>query len=113
MGQSRVLPMFADESVTYAEQSLQQQGVELLTNQFVKAVGPGTLQLSHSKSQAKSTVDFGVLVWATGIAPRPLVKSLISSIGPEAGQTRRHALTVDQWLRVQGCKNVFAVGDCA
>lgn len=28
-------------------------------------------------------------------------------------QTKRHVLATDEWLRVQGCKDVFAIGDCS
>lgn len=28
-------------------------------------------------------------------------------------QTNRRALATDEWLRVEGCNNVYALGDCA
>lgn len=28
-------------------------------------------------------------------------------------QTKRHVLATDEWLRVNGCEDVFAIGDCS
>ncbi|KAF3451568.1 hypothetical protein FNV43_RR07663 [Rhamnella rubrinervis] len=40
---------------------------------------------------------------------RPVIKDFMKQIG----QTNRRALATDEWLRVQGCGNVYALGDCA
>lgn len=28
-------------------------------------------------------------------------------------QTKRRVLATDEWLKVKGCENVYALGDCA
>lgn len=36
-----------------------------------------------------------------------------SSIILSSKQASRRALATDEWLRVEGCNNVYALGDCA
>ncbi|RZC09749.1 External alternative NAD(P)H-ubiquinone oxidoreductase B1, mitochondrial [Glycine soja] len=31
----------------------------------------------------------------------------------EIGQTKRHVLATNEWLRVKGCEDVYAIGDCS
>ena len=112
-GLPHILGRFTPESIAYAEEQMRSSGVELMTDHFVRKVEPGAITLSHRITKAVSTVPYGVLVWVTGIATRPLVQSLIASIGADKGQTNRRALIVDDKLRVSGTENVFAMGDCA
>lgn len=55
------------------------------------------------------SVPYGMVVWSTGIGPRPQVVDFMKQIG----QTNRRALATDEWLRVEGCDGVYALGDCA
>ena len=55
------------------------------------------------------SVPYGMVVWSTGIGPRPQVVDFMKQIG----QTNRRALATDEWLRVEGCDGVYAFGDCA
>lgn len=112
-GLPHILGRFTKESIMYAEQQMKESGVELVTDHFVKEVKAGELTLSHRLTKEVSKVPYGVLVWVTGIAARPLVKDLIATIGKDAGQTFRHGLVVDEHLKVKGTSNVFAMGDCA
>ncbi|KAM1735897.1 hypothetical protein ACFX12_014313 [Malus domestica] len=50
-----------------------------------------------------------MVLWATGIGPRPEIIDFMKQIG----QTNRRVLATDEWLRVEGCDGVYALGDCA
>ena len=56
-------------------------------------------------------IPYGLLVWATGNAVRPIIKDLISSI--PAQKNSRRGLAVNEYLVVQGARDIWAVGDCA
>ena len=54
----------------------------------------------------KSRIPYGLLVWTTGIAPTPFVSSLSLPKDPFS------RLIVDDYLRVDGTQQLFALGDC-
>merc|ERR1711881_785027 len=56
-------------------------------------------------------IPYGLLVWATGNAVRPVVKDLMNQI--PAQKDSRRGLAVNEYLVVKGTDNVWAVGDCA
>jgi len=114
----RVLAPFNPEVAEFAAQHLQNEGVAVRCNTAVQVVtsptsatiGPGPLLKGVGE---KEDLKFGLLVWAAGIATRPLTSQLIQTIGAEKGQDNRRGLVVDDKLRVQGVKDVYALGDCA
>ncbi|KAL7000292.1 External alternative NAD(P)H-ubiquinone oxidoreductase B1, mitochondrial [Sarracenia purpurea var. burkii] len=55
------------------------------------------------------SVPHGMVLWSTGIGARPVVKDFMEQVG----QGNRRALATDEWLRVKGCEDVYALGDCA
>src|SRR5690606_8351788 len=57
------------------------------------------------------SIPYGLLVWATGNAVRPVVKDLMSRIPAQEKSTR--GLAVNEYLVVQGARDIWAVGDCA
>ncbi len=50
-------------------------------------------------------IPYGLLVWATGNAPRPLVKDLIAKIPAQNGS--RRGLFVNDFLVVEGCEGIW------
>jgi len=54
---------------------------------------------------------YGLLVWATGNAVRPVIKDLMDRI--PAQKNSRRGLAVNEYLVVQGTRDIWAVGDCA
>lgn len=87
-------------------------------------------------------IPYGMCVWATGIGSRPVVMDFMKQIGQVCSilvllhfllifscfstnsrsyqsvfvdglQTNRRILATDEWLRVEGCKDIYALGDCA
>ncbi|KAK4368526.1 hypothetical protein RND71_012318 [Anisodus tanguticus] len=53
-------------------------------------------------------VPHGMVVWSTGVGTRPFVRDFMEEIG----QGKRWVLATDEWLRVKGCPDVYAIGDC-
>src|SRR5699024_8575420 len=49
--------------------------------------------------------------WATGNAVRPIVKDLMARI--PAQKDSRRGLAVNEYLVVQGTRDIWAIGDCA
>ena len=56
-------------------------------------------------SSITEEIPYGLLVWATGNAPRPLIKDLISKIPAQAGS--RRGLLVNDFLVVEGCEGIW------
>lgn len=52
-------------------------------------------------------IPYGLLVWATGNAPRPLIKDLINKIPAQNGS--RRGLLVNDFLVVEGCEGIWYV----
>ena len=50
-------------------------------------------------------IPYGLLVWATGNAPRPLVKDLIGKIPAQTGS--RRGLLVNDFLVVEGSEGIW------
>eukprot|EP00124_Ichthyophonus_hoferi_P003148 Ihof_evm7s257 gene=Ihof_evmTU7s257 len=108
-----VLSMFSRSLVEYAETKFSRERVELLTKSLVVGVDDNDVSIKRLETQEVIKVPYGTLLWASGIATRPVVSQLIAKIGAENGQTNRRALIVDNKLHVLGTDNIWAVGDCA
>lgn len=81
---------------------------------MVKKVTDKTIDAEFTDASGNKVIEsipYGLLVWATGNALRPLVKDLINQI-PEQKDSRR-GLAVNEFLQVKGTRDVWAVGDCA
>jgi NADH dehydrogenase len=96
-----ILPDLGESLGRYTHQVLEQRGVEIRLNTRVKSMTENTVFLVDRVSVPTRT-----LVWTAGTVPSPLTYSI-----PRAKERGR--LVVDQFLRVPGWPNVWAVGDCA
>ena len=87
------------------------------TDQFVTGVNEKSIKLKAAKDKTASSLDYGVMVWAGGIAARPVTKHFAELIGgvqvEKLGRGGVRGLKVDEKFNVQGVKNVWAIGDCA
>jgi NADH:ubiquinone reductase (non-electrogenic) len=54
-------------------------------------------------------IPYGLLVWATGNTTRPVIRELMAKF-PETQKVRR-GLEVDDWLRLNGSEDIYALGD--
>ncbi|KAI1340490.1 hypothetical protein F5Y15DRAFT_378783 [Xylariaceae sp. FL0016] len=109
-----VLPMFSKQLIDYTESTFKEEHIEIKTKTMVKKVTDKTVEAEVTGPDGKKsviTIPYGLLVWATGNAVRPLVKDLMSQI--PAQKDSRRGLAVNEYLVVQGARDIWAVGDCA
>ncbi|CAG8102636.1 unnamed protein product [Penicillium nalgiovense] len=109
-----VLPMFSKQLIDYTESTFKEEEISIRTKTMVKNVTDKFIQAEVTKpdgSKELETIPYGLLVWATGNAIRPVVRDLMSQI-PAQAESRR-GLAVNEYLVVNGTDNVWAVGDCA
>ncbi|RYP57788.1 hypothetical protein DL769_009281 [Monosporascus sp. CRB-8-3] len=109
-----VLPMFSKQLIDYTESTFKEEHIEIKTKTMVKGVTDKTVEAEVTGPDGKKsmvTIPYGLLVWATGNAVRPVVKDLMSQI--PAQKDSKRGLAVNEYLVVQGTRDVWAVGDCA
>lgn len=92
---------------------------------MVKEVKDKTIVAAVKQPNGSTVVEeipYGLLVWATGNAPRPLVKDMIETIPAQKGS--RRGLLVNDFLVVEGSEGIWqffyegkvngrSLGDCA
>ena len=109
-----VLPMFSKQLIDYTESTFKEEKISIRTKTMVKNVTDKYIEAEFSRPDGTKEVEkipYGLLVWATGNAVRPVVKDLMSQI--PAQKDSRRGLAVNEYLVVNGTENVWAVGDCA
>ncbi|XP_047327332.1 external alternative NAD(P)H-ubiquinone oxidoreductase B2, mitochondrial-like [Impatiens glandulifera] len=103
-----ILNMFDKRITAFAEEKFHRDGIDLKTGSMVVKVSDKEISTKERNGEI-SSMPYGMVVWSTGIGTRPLIMNFMKQIG----QTNRRALATDEWLRVEGCDNIYAVGDCA
>jgi NADH:ubiquinone reductase (non-electrogenic) len=109
-----VLPMFSKQLIDYTESIFKEEHIHILTKTMVKKVTDKHIEAEVTKPDGTRGVEimpYGLLVWATGNAVRPIVKDLMAQI--PAQKDARRGLNVNEFLVVNGTENIWAVGDCA
>ncbi|KAJ5633830.1 External alternative NADH-ubiquinone oxidoreductase [Penicillium herquei] len=109
-----VLPMFSKQLIDYTESTFKEESITIRTKTMVKNVTDKYIEAEVSNpdgSKSLETIPYGLLVWATGNAVRPVIRDLMSQI--PAQKNSRRGLAVNEYLVVNGADNVWAVGDCA
>lgn len=109
-----VLPSFSKHLIDYTEATFKEEKIDILTKTMVKKVTDKTVEAEATGPDGKKQqiiIPYGLLVWATGNAVRSIVKDLISKI--PAQKDSRRGLAVNEYLVVQGTRDIWAVGDCA
>lgn len=102
-GQStEVVPQFHPSVRAYAQDSLQKKGVKLLLGQKVVEVKKKSIRFNDGKE-----IPASVLIWTTGV--KPAVPAFFGDIKTD----NSGRVLVDEYLRVKGNLNIFAVGDVA
>lgn len=94
------------------EQHFQRENINMMARTFVTAVGHQSITVKKRDAPAPEEIPCAMVVWLTGIKPRPLIMNLIESIG-STFQSNRRALVTDTFMKVKGVEDVFAMGDCA
>lgn len=109
-----VLPMFSKQLIDYTESTFKEESISIRTKTMVKKVTDKYIEAEFTRpdgTKEKEIMPYGLLVWATGNALRPVVKDLMGQI--PAQKDSRRGLAVNEYLVVNGTENVWAVGDCA
>ena len=101
-GTNRLLQNMSPEASTKAKQYLEQLEVEVITGHTMKSFD-GTYVDFDNGAQIKCHT----LIWTAGITGEPLQGIPESSIG------RGKRIITDEFNRVKGCENIFAIGDIA
>lgn len=131
--QNDLSPRYGKELVSQIGVSLLQSGESLLT-QFEESLQNVALKAFRGRVnvilrarakeitekkvilQSGEEISYGLLIWAAGNGTRPIVGKIYEKVfGENKDQAikKRRKLHVDEWLRIVGTKNIFAVGDCA
>lgn len=100
---------FDKRIAAFAEDKFRREGINLKTGSMVVKVTDKEISTKESATGEFVSVPYGMVIWSTGIGPRPQIVDFMKQIG----QTNRRALATDEWLRVEGCDDVYALGDCA
>ncbi|HEX2223564.1 MAG TPA: FAD-dependent oxidoreductase [Thermoanaerobaculia bacterium] len=98
----RILTTFDEALGLYAQQHFLREGIQVRLSSPVEAIGPDEVRLKNGER-----IPYGLVLWAGGNAPVPFLRSLGLPL------TRRGRLPVDNFLRVPGVDDVYAIGDCA
>ncbi|XP_059661994.1 external alternative NAD(P)H-ubiquinone oxidoreductase B3, mitochondrial-like [Cornus florida] len=104
-----ILNMFDKRITAFAEEKFQRDGIDLKTGSMVVKVTDNEISTKLMKTGETQSVPYGMVVWSTGIGTRPIIMDFMNQIG----QTNRRVLATDEWLRVEGCDSIYALGDCA
>ena len=97
---------------------MRKNGIDVKTESRATKVTRDSISIYDKATQTTKDFTYGLIVWATGVAPGPLIRKLISQI-PE--QQSYRTLKTDALCRVIGTthnnnnnnSSVFALGDCA
>ncbi|KAM7222395.1 Pyridine nucleotide-disulfide oxidoreductase domain containing protein [Rhypophila decipiens] len=109
-----VLPSFSKQLIEYTESTFKEEKIDIKTKTMVKRVTDRTVEADITRPDGQKeriVLPYGLLVWATGNAVRPFVKDLMGRI--PAQKDSRRGLAVNEYLVVQGTRDIWAVGDCA
>ncbi|KAI3502174.1 hypothetical protein L1887_30206 [Cichorium endivia] len=104
-----ILNMFDKRITAFAEEKFQRDGINVKYGSMVVKVADKSITLKERSSGETKTIPYGMVVWSTGIGTRPVITDFMKQIG----QGNRRVMATDEWLRVEGVPNVYALGDCA
>lgn len=99
---TEVVPQFHPSVRTYVADSLQRKGVRLVLGKGVTDVKTSSIRLDDGKE-----IPAALLVWTTGV--RPIFPAFFGEMKTDTSGR----VLVDEFLRVKGNVNIFAVGDVA
>jgi len=104
-----VLPTFSKQLIQYTESTFKESKIDILTKTMVKEVKEKSVVLQMPDKSIKE-VPCGIVVWAAGNKGRKITQDLMARF-PDV-QTGKRGLVVDNFLRMKGAEEIFAIGDC-
>jgi len=99
--QERILGGYDRALADYAGRHFRREGIELRTSAPVERIDATRIRLRDGEE-----VPYGLAIWAGGNAPTELIDGL------DLAKTHGR-LVVDEYLRIPGRADVYAIGDCA
>lgn len=96
-----LLGSFGSQLGDYAKHTLQEMGVEVITNTSILDIQSNRLVLEGRCLQPN------LIIWAAGTSPNPLAFTLNLPLSPDG------RIPIDAYLAVKGLAHVYAIGDCA
>eukprot|EP00977_Amphora_coffeiformis_P012199 scaffold3014_cov172-Amphora_coffeaeformis.AAC.1 len=84
--------------------------VEVITEARATKVTRDSISVYDKATKSTRDFPYGLIVWATGVEPGPLIRRLMSKL-PE--QSHYRSLKTDSQCQVLGAPGVYAIGDCA
>jgi NADH dehydrogenase len=100
--QERILPEVTPRLAEYTARLLERRGVEIKTRTRLDSVDATAATLSDG-----TRIDTHTLVWTAGVRPNPVLEQWNLPVDD------RGRVVVDEFLRVDGRTDVWALGDCA
>ena len=99
-----LLPGLDRRLAGYSERQLRRRGIEVRLSTRMESCEGGTVRLSDP---SVAPYPSGTIVWTAGQRPSPLAAEA-GLVTDEKGR-----VPVDDWMRVHGMRDVYAVGDAA
>jgi len=96
-----ILPELGESLGHYAQKKLARRDVDIRVNTRIAALTESGVQFADGNS-----IECKTLVWTAGVSANPLLESLTCP-------KNRGRLVVNEFLEVEGCDGVWALGDCA
>ena len=75
----------------YVESRFNKDRINCITNTFVTEVEEKVLHIMDAVTKDKKQIPYGMCVWAAGVGPRPLTKSIIEKL---EDQTNRYHIWI-------------------
>src|SRR3954469_6265575 len=98
----KILPEIPRRLGEYASRELAERGVEIRVGTILQSVSDREAVLGDG-----ARIPTNTLVWTAGVRANPVLRDLGFPLDD------RHRVEVDEFLRVRGADNVWALGDCA
>ena len=100
--EERIMPEIPPPLAEFATSELHARGIEVLTRTRVDSVGPEAIELTNGEHIPCRTV-----CWTAGVKPPAVVRELGLPL------TEQGRIQTDEYTRVPGFDNVWAIGDAA
>ncbi|MGI9009836.1 MAG: NAD(P)/FAD-dependent oxidoreductase [Nitrososphaeraceae archaeon] len=102
----RVLPEVSEELSEFTLNKLQENGIQVVLNNRVKEVGLNYVLLNKG-GEEEEKIPSHTVIWAGGVKPSKVI------IGLNCEHDKSGKVITNENLKVNGYKNIFALGDCA
>lgn len=108
-GMHRILPPYPEDLSAKAQESLEELGVEVLTNRMVTNIEKNTLTIRHGEEE--ETIKARTILWAAGVKASGLSEVIANRT--DAQRDRAGRIIVEPDLSIKNHPSIFVVGDLA